>query len=146
MTPYSYEEFIKDIPLIGEDLLNENFDAIVGVARGGLTFAHFLSQLLNQRNLYTINSIHYEDTKKLEDIEIFNTPNLKDHEKVIVVDDIVDSGDTLDEILTHLKKEFPNIEFQSASIFYKSTAKISPNYYLHEAKDWIDFFWDKDTR
>ena len=38
---YSYEEFIKDIEILNSKLANSDIVAIVGLARGGLTFAHF---------------------------------------------------------------------------------------------------------
>jgi len=146
MTAYSYEKFVKDIYSIGDDIQNEEFDAIVAISRGGVTFGHFLSQRINQRNLYIINSIHYDDQQKLDTIEIFNTPDLRDFKKIVVVDDIVDSGETINAVIKHLQNEFNHLEIKSASIFYKKSASHRPNYWLHEANDWIDFFWDKDTR
>jgi len=146
MTHYPYENFVTDVHTIANDIEKENFDAIVAISRGGLTFGHFLSQRINQRNLYIINSVHYENQKKLETIEIFNTPNLANHKRVIVVDDIVDSGDTISEVVKHLKNEFAHLHIETASLFYKKSAIITPDYWLHDANDWIDFFWDKDTR
>jgi len=146
MIHYPYEKFVNDIHTIANDIQKANFDAIVAISRGGLTFGHFLSQKIDQRNLYIINSIHYENKQKLETIEIFNTPNLNKHKRIIVVDDIVDSGDTISEVVKHLKNEFAHLHIETASLFYKKSAIITPNYWLHDANDWIDFFWDKDTR
>jgi len=146
MRYYPYENFVNDVHIIANDIQKANFDAIVAISRGGLTFGHFLSQKINQRNLYIINSIHYENRQKLETIEIFNTPNLDKHKHIIVVDDIVDSGDTINEVVKHLKNEFAHLHIETASLFYKKSAIIKPNYWLHDANDWIDFFWDKDTR
>ena len=36
---------------------------ILAVARGGLTLGHSLAVALENRNLFTLNSIHYEDNK-----------------------------------------------------------------------------------
>jgi len=146
MIHYPYENFVSDIHTIAKDIEKANFDAIVAISRGGLTFGHFLSQRIDQRNLYIINSIHYENQQKLETIEIFNTPNLDKHKRVIVVDDIVDSGDTISEVIKHLKNKFEHLHIETASLFYKKSAIIRPDYWLHDANDWIDFFWDKDTR
>jgi len=146
MIHYPYENFVSDVHTIAKDIDKANFDAIVAISRGGLTFGHFLSQKIDQRNLYIINSIHYENQQKLETIEIFNTPNLDKHKRVIIVDDIVDSGDTISEVVKHLKNEFGHLHIETASLFYKESAIIKPDYWLHDANDWIDFFWDKDTR
>ncbi len=77
---------------------------------------------------------------------MFNVPDLKLASKVLIVDDIVDSGDTLAEVLDVLNAMYPNTTFQTASLFYKKTAKITPTWYVKEPKGWIDFFWSVDLR
>ena len=139
---YSYSKFIQDIKILHKKISVYNPDAIVAIARGGLTIAHFLSIKLNCRKLYTINSIGYDDNKKLDSVKIFNIPNLNNLQKVVIVDDIIDSGDTIKEILKLLKSNYPNTDFKIATIFHKKTASIQPNFYLHEATEWIDFFWE----
>jgi xanthine phosphoribosyltransferase len=143
MTYYSYEEFISDIKSLKLPLEVYSPEAIVSIARGGVTFGHFISSMLDIRNLYTINSIHYNDTTKLDDIKIFNIPDLNNYEKILLVDDIVDSGDTLEEVLKVLNTKYPKLQIKTASVFYKTSAKISPDYKIKEATDWIEFFWEK---
>ena len=109
-----------------------------------------MSQLLGEyydmREVYSINTIGYEETEKNDFIEVFNIPELKSAKKVLIVDDIVDSGDTLVEVLTVLNEMYPNVTFITASLFYKKTAKIAPTWYVKEPKGWIDFFWSVDLR
>jgi len=138
---YSYNEFLQDVDSFYEKIKDENFDVILAIARGGVTFGHFLSEKLNNRNLYTINSIHYNDTTKLDTIEIFNIPDLSSAKKVLVLDDIVDSGDTMQEVIKVLKNRFPAINIKTGAIFYKNSAVIKADFTLKEATDWIDFFW-----
>ena len=64
----------------------------------------------------------------------------------MIVDDIVDSGDTLVEVLAVLNDMYPDITFHTASLFYKKTAKITPTWHVKEPKGWIDFFWSVDLR
>jgi len=140
---YSYSEFREDLKSLTK-IIDKPFDTIVPIARGGFTIAHFLGEQYNIRKVYAINSIAYDNTKKLENIKIFNIPNLEESKKVLIVDDIIDSGDTLIAILEVLNKKYPNITFYTASIFYKRTAKIKPTWYIKEAHNWIDFFWTVD--
>ena len=63
-----------------------------------------------------------------------------------IIDDIVDSGETMKEILFILKEKFPNIEFKIATLFYKNTALIKPDFSVREANEWIDFFWEVDVK
>ncbi len=143
---YSYDEFKDDTLLLANKLKDYNPDAILAIARGGCTLGHMISEALNTRKLYTINSIHYNDTQKLDTFDIFNIPDLSNYSKIIIVDDIVDSGETIVEVLKTLKQKFPNCEFKVATLFYKPTALMQPDFSIKEAAQWIDFFWEADFR
>nr|MBL0686528.1 phosphoribosyltransferase [Sulfurospirillum sp.] len=90
---YSYDEFKSDVNMLAKELKSYKPDVILAVARGGVTLGHFLAEALEMRDLYFINSIHYEETRKLDIINIFNIPDLSKAKKVVVVDDIIDSGE-----------------------------------------------------
>lgn len=141
---YGYDEFKKDCRQLTNKLKIYEPDTLVAISRGGLTLGHFLAEALGIRRLFTINSIHYDDTTKLDTFEIFNIPDLKDAKKVVILDDIIDSGETMHEILRILGPKYPDIEFKLGSIFYKKDALIKADFTLKEAKDWIDFFWVVD--
>lgn len=142
---YSYVECLKDCKVLVPMLQKYQPDALVAIARGGLTLGHLLSEALQMRNLYTLNSIHYEGSCKLESFQISNIPDLSSFSKIVLVDDIVDSGETMVEILKILKERFPHCEFKVATIFTKKTALMQPDFYVKEAKAWIDFFWEVDV-
>ena len=141
---YSYEEFKKDVPVLAEKIKEYNPDCIIAIARGGMSLAHFLGENLNIRDVYTINAIHYDDTKKLEDVKLFNFPDLSNIKKAVIVDDISDSGDTLEAILKKLKKEYPDLDIKVATLFYKKNTKVMPDFTVKEANKWIVFFWDNE--
>ena len=61
-----------------------------------------------------------------------------------MIDDIVDSGETLQEIMKILREQYPECEFKIATIFYKSTAVIEADFAIKKAHEWIDFFWEVD--
>jgi len=102
---YSYDEFAVDAKKMAKQIKDE-FDpeVILAVARGGLTLGHSLAVALENRNLFTLNSIHYEDTNKLDTIQIFNVPDLSKYTKILLVDDIIDSGESMVEIKRELLK------------------------------------------
>jgi xanthine phosphoribosyltransferase len=142
---YPYSEFIDDLKeLISK--IDVEFDTIVGVARGGLTISHLLGEYYNIRDVFSINSIGYIDDIKLDSVKIFNFPDLNRSRVILVVDDIVDSGDTLIQILEKLKGRYQNLDIYTASIFYKESAKIKPDFFVKEAREWIDFFWSVDLK
>ena len=140
---YSYDEFAIDAQKMAKQIKDE-FDpeVILAVARGGLTLGHSLAVALENRNLFTLNSIHYEDTNKLDTIQIFNVPDLSKYTKSLLVDDIIDSGESMVEIKRELLKRYPNLEIKIATVFYKEKALLLPEFKVKEAHDWVEFFWD----
>ena len=140
---YSYDEFAIDAKKMAKQIKDE-FDpeVILAVARGGLTLGHSLAVALENRNLFTLNSIHYEDTNKLDTIQIFNVPDLSKYTKILLVDDIIDSGESMVEIKRELLKHYPNLDIKIATVFYKEKALLLPEFKVKEAHDWVEFFWD----
>ena len=130
---YPYSEFIDDLKTLIKKI-DQEFDSIIAIARGGMSMGLMLGEYYNIREVYSINTIGYNDTQKLNMVEVFNIPNLKNSKKVLIVDDIVDSGDTIIEVLRVLKDKYPDILFYIASLFYKKSAKIASTQYAKEPK------------
>ncbi len=121
---YAYEDFEKDVKFLAKKVKEEFApDALVAIARGGLSLGHSLAVALKTRNLFALNSIHYDDTKKLDSVEVFNIPNLSAYKRI-------------------LKAKFPHIELKIATIFYKKTALLQPEFSVKEASEWVEFYWD----
>ncbi|QNF77403.1 putative nucleotide phosphoribosyltransferase [Campylobacter vulpis] len=140
---YAYDDFEKDVKFLAKKVKEDfNPDALVSIARGGLSLGHSLAVALKTRNLFALNSIHYDDTRKLDSVEVFNIPNLSAYKRVLLIDDIVDSGESLSEIKRILKEKFPHIELKIATIFYKKTALLQPEFSVKEANEWVEFYWD----
>lgn len=142
---YAYEAFREDLKTLTKKI-DESFDVLLPISRGGLSMGQMLGEFYNIREVYAINTIGYEDTEKLDEVKVFNVPSLKVGQRVLILDDIVDSGDTLVEVLKVLKAKYPETIFESASIFYKPTAIIEPTWWVKEAKGWIEFFWSEDLK
>ncbi len=142
---YPYEEFKEDLKILTQKI-DQPFDTILGIARGGLSMAQMLGEYYDLREIYALNTIGYEGTQKLKSVEVFNIPDLKSSKQVLLVDDIVDSGDTLLEVLKVLKEIYPQVTFLTASLFYKKSAKIAPTWYVKVPKGWIEFFWSEDLK
>lgn len=144
MKYYSYENFKNDTNSLIEKVRSSNFEAIVAVARGGLTLSHAMAEGLDIRQVQSIRTELYDKSKKRENITIFGECEFKNFKRVLVVDDISDSGDTLKAVMEHLNSSFKDIEFKSATLFYKKTSIYEPDFWINEADDWIDFFWERD--
>lgn len=143
MTYYDFSSFEHDAKILAKRARDEfNPEAILGIARGGLTLAHFLANTLNIRDCFSLNSIHYENTTKLDTVKIYNIPDLSKFKRVLITDDIIDSGESMVAIKKEISRLYPNLEIAVATIFYKPKALMLPNFTIKEADDWIEFFWD----
>ena len=146
MKYYSYENFKNDTNNLISKLKDSNFDAIVAIARGGLTLSHAVAEGLNIRNVQSIRTELYDSTCKRDELSIFGDCAFNEVKHVLVLDDISDSGDTLKAVMGHFENEFKNIKFTSATLFYKTTSIYEPNIWINDADDWIDFFWERDFK
>ncbi|MDR1007564.1 MAG: phosphoribosyltransferase [Campylobacteraceae bacterium] len=142
MRYYGFEEFFEDVKKIAYEVKPYNFDAFLAIARGGMTFGHFLAHALDTRELYALNSIHYEGSKKLDFVKIFNIPDLSNVKNVLILDDIADSGETLIEIKKTLQKLYPNINIKIATLLYKEKSLVRPDFFAKKTTEWIEFLWD----
>jgi len=146
MKYYGYEEFKTDTNKLIKMTKDFKPDAIVAIARGGLTLAHAMAEGLEIREVQTLRTELYDDTSKRECLTIFGSCNFQNGKKVLVVDDIADSGETLKEIMDFLISTNPHVKFKSATLFYKTTSIYKPDHWINEANDWISFFWDRDFK
>ncbi|MDI6884626.1 MAG: phosphoribosyltransferase [Hadesarchaea archaeon] len=117
-------------------------DILVGVARGGLIPAVRLSHLLGDKLLRIIHVKYYkrgnERLKKpelLADIERIEG-------KVLVVDDVADTGTSLDFVLKHLKGKGAK-EVRTATIAYKPKSRLKPDYFVYKTDKWVVFPWEE---
>ena len=143
---YSYENFRDDTNTLLTKVESFEPEAIVAIARGGLTLAHAMAEGLNLRDVQSVRTELYDGECKRQEIALFGSCSLESHKRVLVVDDIADSGETLKEIMNYLQSSFTDAVFQSATLFYKKTSIYEPTHWVNEADAWIDFFWERDFR
>ena len=146
MKYYAYENFKNDTKQLIKEVKSFEPQTIVGIARGGLTLAHAMAEGLEIREVQTLRTELYDATCKRDALSIFNTCKFGDVKRIIVVDDIADSGETFDAIMRHLNEKYPQIEFKSCALFYKKSSVYEPDFWINEANDWIDFFWERDFK
>lgn len=141
---YGYETFKEDTKQLIEAVREFRPDAVVAVARGGMMLGQLMGYGLGVRNVQSIHVETYDDEVRREGAEIFGRCDLEEAERVLVVDDIVDSGMTLQALLETLQREHPGTLFKTAALFYKPAASLQPDYRVREAEEWIHFFWEAD--
>ncbi|WP_408929865.1 phosphoribosyltransferase [Corynebacterium sp. YSMAA1_1_D6] len=118
-------------------------DLIVGVARGGLIPAGAIGYAIGVKEMGAINVEFYTDIgQTLPEPILLNpqldTDSLKD-KKVLVVDDVADSGKTLDLVVNLLEQTAS--EVKSAVIYTKPTTIFEPDFSWKKTDQWINFAW-----
>jgi len=114
----------------------KSFDIIVAIARGGLSTGLMLSDFL-KTPVATITIQSYTDIQKQGELIITNKLGMHiQGKRVLLVDDIADSGKTFKRALSYLKGLKPS-KITTAAIFYKPHSIYRPDFFAKETSDWI---------
>ncbi len=117
-------------------------DIIVAVSRGGYVPARLLCDFLLVENLVSLQSQHWTEAAKVAERALIKFPYKVDLSglKALLVDDIVDTGDTLILARDFIYSEWRPAELKIAALQWISpVAKIKPDFYYIEVRDWVWF-------
>ena len=124
-------------------------DRIIAISRGGLYPGLLLSHILGV-DLAVLAIQSYDDTiqNKIEsNWHIATSKKFKSSDKILIIDDISDSGKTQYEVEQFMEKAMPHHKCKFATIFYKSTKKKKvtiPDYVVVGTNKWVVFPWEKE--
>ena len=120
------------------------FDQVLCLARGGLRPGDVFSRVFKVPLAILSTSSYREATgTKRGELDIANSITSTAGPlagRVLLLDDLVDSGITLQRVQEHLKAHFPEVsEVRSAVIWYKACSLMRPDYFLDYLPDspWI---------
>ena len=148
-----------DCKLLAEKLADKNFSCIIGIANGGMIPATLLAKYLKIDKLLSANLKSYQDDKprngvhSSEDVvKVISFPSwgdLKNEKKILIVDDLVDTGLTLRKIkqmgnIINWEREDKQDCWVYATLYYKSKTIFNPSYTVKEFDndEWIVFPWE----
>lgn len=112
-------------------------DLIVAIARGGLMPGRMLSDYLNIFDLASIKIEHYHAARKarIARVRYPLTAEIAGR-RVLLVDDVSDSGDTFQTALQHIREKGKPAVLKSAVLHHKKVASYRPDYYAAEIVEW----------
>ena len=112
-------------------------DLVIGIARGGLVPARIVCDYLLQKDLSAIKVEHWGIAAiALEKAEIkFPLPIDISGKKILIVDDVVDTGDTFIVTMDYIKGKNP-LEVKSSVLHYKTCSTFVPDYWAEKQDEW----------
>jgi hypoxanthine phosphoribosyltransferase len=129
-----YHRAIEDLALLVHRS-GWQFDQVLCLARGGLRPGDIFSRIFDvPLAILSTSSYRSEAGTQRGELDIarhITMPTGSLSGKVLLIDDLVDSGITLARVQKHLQMHFPAItEVKSAVVWYKACSSIQPDYYL----------------
>ncbi len=129
---------------LADQLLDSGFKphTIVAILRGGVVIARLLSDFLDVRDIRSIRVVHYNALDLKEGAEVVEPLSTRlDGKKVLLVDDVADTGESLIVAKQHLLERGAD-EVKVATMHYKPWSKIKPDFYSEETEAWVIYFWE----
>lgn len=144
----TYEEFGGAVRDLAAAVVDSGYDPdwLVCIARGGLLLGGALGYALPRKNIATINVEFYTDVDERLDVPVVLPPVLDlvdlENTSVLVVDDVADTGETLDTVVKLLR---PSVaEVRSVVLYEKSRSIHRPDYAWRHTDGWINFPWSTE--
>ena len=125
-------------------------EIILGISRGGWIPARLLSDMFEARYLLeghktssilaTMQIRFYAGIAETHSKPVIAQDVGVDifQKKILLIDDLADSGESLQCALDYLKLKNPK-EVKIATLLYKPWSKVKPDYYVEEAEEWVVF-------
>ena len=145
----SWNQIYSSVLKLAEAVRNSGFepDVIVGVSKGGWIPARIMADLLEKSKLANITAEFYVGVSETKHEPAITQPvslPVKD-KKVLVVDDVADTGESLKLVKTHLQKQGAS-EIKIVTVYRKPWSVTVPDYCEKETCFWIVFPWEiKET-
>lgn len=142
---YSWSEYID----LNERLVAEvaksgwHFDCLLCLSRGGMRPGDFFSRVYDMPLAILATSSYREAAGTVQstlDISDCITGLSALHGNVLLVDDMVDSGKTIAEVVKHLKARYPKItEIRVAVLWWKAHSVFKPDWHVEYLPDnpWV---------
>lgn len=118
-------------------------DLIVGVARGGWVPARIIADFFISRQTANVKVEFYQDLFETEEHASITQPVSGEPrwKNVLVVDDIADSGDSLNTTIEHLRRHKVS-QLRTACLHVKPWTDPLPDFYIDSTDAWVIYPWE----
>lgn len=136
--PISWQQFEKDTVSLAKKIRDEygTIDEIIAISRGGIVVGRILSDILDAKiSFITIES--YKNFEQQKDPVVTQLLSKKlTGEKILLVDELADSGKTFLRALSYLKSAHI-VNVITASPYIKPHSKYTPHFYTKSLDGWV---------
>jgi hypothetical protein len=149
------QQFLEDSFRLGFKILESGFVPrfIIGVWRGGAPTGIAIQELMDFYGIETdhiaIRTSSYEGMQRQKEVRVhgldYILENINADDDLLIVDDVFDTGHSLEAILNTLKdrcRANMPVVAKIATVYYKparNLTKIEPDFYVNETDDWLVF-------
>ena len=153
----SAQQLLEDSFKLGAQIIASGFKPtiITAIWRGGTPIGIAVQELLAYCGIKTdhiairTSSYSSDIDNRSPEIRIhgmgYLIKNVRHEDRLLIVDDVFDTGHTIEAVINHLKEKTrlntPQ-EIRVAVPYYKPTRRqvdSSPDYFLHETEDWLKY-------
>lgn len=139
---WSWEDLEQNTIDLSDQILTQGkqYDRIVALANGGLTMVRCLGDRLGTTKISSVQLSFYQginDVKREPQIIQPLTTDVSGQE-VLIFEDIVDTGATLEFAIEYLRDHGVR-SVETASLVYKPHSTIRPEYFGQEERSWVIF-------
>lgn len=138
----SEDRYLNMIYVLYANLINANikFTKIIAIERGGVPIAKQLSRLLEVP--YYSMGVSFYDGEKRRDVPIVKAMNvtLNPWDVCLVVDDLIDTGDTM-RFVTNMIKNY-KATYKVATIYQKDGSNFNADFYVEKTDKWVVFHYE----
>ncbi len=141
----TWERFGVASRQLAQQIADSGFAAeiVIAVARGGLLPAGALAYALGTKAAGTLNVEFYSDIEETLPDPVVLEPMLDTAairgKRLLVVDDVADSGRTLALVMDMMKQH--GADARSAVLYTKPRSILTPDYSWRDTELWITFPW-----
>lgn len=142
----SWDYLHNSCKIIAKKIKDDKFkpDVVVALSRGGFVPARSICDMLIIKDLVSIKVDHWGITANMDGKAKIRYPlNVSlDDKKVLIVDDITDSGESM-IVSKEFVKTLNPFEIKTATALHIKTSKFKPDYYGEEIdQKWVIFPWN----
>lgn len=140
----SWDQVEKMCEKIASETKKYKPEVLVGISRGGLIPVRIISDILDIHNIMIIRVQFYRSMGKTTDEpKIFQGKDLNIRGKrVLVIDDIADTGKSLAVVQSFLYQKHPK-KLKFVTLHYKKHSTFKPDFYVCETNKWVIYPWEK---